>query len=105
MTVVVTDQGHTYQHERALLLMLYVLLVNDNPPVPAQSLYAIIAINISEGMAAPSGSLISISVYDKDTSIQFRYFQFVITNGNDPSLPKFNIGLTNGQLSLASMLD
>ena len=104
VTVVVTDQGPHIPAQKSSTLDIVLLVndTNDNPPVPEQSFYAI---NISEGMAAPSGSLLNISVNDNDTSLQFRYFHFVITNGDDPSLPKFNIGLTNGQLALASMLD
>ena len=104
VTVVVTDQGPHIPARKSMTLDIVLLVndTNDNPPVPAQSLYAI---NISEGMAAPSGSLLNISVNDNDTSLQFRYFHFVITSGDDPSLPKFNIGLTNSQLTLASMLD
>ena len=95
--VVVTDQGpHISTRMSATLeVRLTVTDVNDNPPVPAQSLYAF---NVSEETTLPSGSLLTIIVSDNDTSPQFRNFAFEITGGDSPS-PKFSIN-NNGELSL-----
>ena len=103
VTVVVTDQGpHISTRKSATLqVILTIIDVNDNPPVPEQSVYAI---NVSEGTTTPSGNLLNVTAHDNDTSLQFRNFHFEFTN-EDHLSSKFVIGLHDGQLLLNDTLD
>ena len=102
-TVAVTDQGpHLSTRKSATLqVILTIIDVNDNPPVPEQSVYAI---NVSEGTTTPSGNLLNVTAHDNDTSLQFRNFHFEFTD-EDHLSSKFVIGLHDGQLVLNDTLD
>ena len=105
VTVVVTDQGpHISTRKSATLqVILTIIDVNDNPPVPDQSVYAI---NVSEGTTNTSGNLLTVKAHDNDTSLQFRNFSFEFTNEDHDNLSSmFAIGLHDGQLELVHTLD